>query len=215
MLGRVRAALADVPAGEGAAWDPALDHDPAAAYAQVSELDRAALVELFAQRCASYRASIVRCGEHAAAIRAAVAAACTRHDARSLALPADLNPALTPPDCELRRDDPPLSVAQLDGADGTLTSCALAIALTGTIVLDAGPGQGRRALTLLPDLHICIVRADQIVHGVPEAIAALQASGRHSRPLTLISGPSATSDIELRRVEGVHGPRRLEVVLSG
>jgi L-lactate dehydrogenase complex protein LldG len=114
-----------------------------------------------------------------------------------------------------RADEPALSAAALDGAHGVLTTCAAAIATTGTIVLDAGPGQGRRALTLVPDLHICVVAAEQIVGGVPEAVAAMRAGVDAGRPITLISGPSATSDIELKRVEGVHGPRRLEVVLAG
>ena len=109
------------------------------------------------------------------------------------------------------RDDPPLDHDALDAADGVLTACALAIAQTGTIVLDGGPGMGRRALTLLPDYHLCVVRSDQLVSSVPEAIHKLSDP---TRPLTFISGPSATVDIEMTRVRGVHGPRRLEVIFA-
>jgi L-lactate dehydrogenase complex protein LldG len=107
------------------------------------------------------------------------------------------------------KDTPPLDNDALDGADGVVTTCALAIAQTGTIVLDGGPGMGRRALTLLPDYHLCVVRTEQIVPSVPEAINKLDPT----RPLTFISGPSATVDIEMVRVKGVHGPRTLDVIL--
>jgi L-lactate dehydrogenase complex protein LldG len=106
-------------------------------------------------------------------------------------------------------DEPPLGVEALDGVDAVVTGCALGIAATGTIVLDAGAAQGRRALTLVPDHHICVIRTDQIVDTVPQGFAALDPV----RPLTFISGPSATSDIELERVAGVHGPRMLDVVI--
>src|SRR5205807_9292702 len=106
----------------------------------------------------------------------------------------------------------PLDAAALATVDGVVTACRLAIAETGTIVLDGCPDQGPRILTLLPDLHVCVVRADQVVADVPDAIDRLAGT---TAPITFISGPSATSDIELERVEGVHGPRRLEVVLAG
>jgi len=105
--------------------------------------------------------------------------------------------------------DDQLSVSQLDVADGVITGCAVAIAETGTLILDGSAGQGRRILTLIPDYHLCVVFPDQIIADVPQALARLEAI----RPLTMISGPSATSDIELNRVEGVHGPRTLEVII--
>jgi L-lactate dehydrogenase complex protein LldG len=117
-----------------------------------------------------------------------------------------------PSGVELVADDH-LSAHDLDSLDGALTGCALAIAETGVIVLDGGPAQGRRALTLVPDYHLCVVSEDQIVDLVPEAVERLEAAVRAGRPLTFVAGPSATSDIELNRVEGVHGPRTLDVVL--
>lgn len=106
-------------------------------------------------------------------------------------------------------DDGQLSTERLAAADAVVTGCAVGIAATGTIVLDGGVTQGRRVLTLIPDHHICVVFTDQVVDTVPQGFAALDPQ----RPLTLISGPSATSDIELERVEGVHGPRTLDVLI--
>jgi L-lactate dehydrogenase complex protein LldG len=216
MLETIRGALADVPAAEPQVWDPGVDTDPAAAYSRSGDADRGRLSELFAERCGSYQATVIRCpGDHEA-IAVAVREAFGRHEAGSLVLAPGLPPAWAPAGIPARTDDPPLSSRDLDGGVAALTASALAIALTGTIVLNAGPGQGRRALTLIPDVHICVVRAGQIVFGVPEAVRALELSVRESRrALTPISGPSATSDIELKRVEGVHGPRQLEVVLAG
>ena len=111
----------------------------------------------------------------------------------------------------MHRDDGQLTVAELDTLDGVLTGCAVAVAETGTLVLDGSAGQGRRVVSLIPDYHLCVVRADQVVADVPQLVAAVDLT----RPVTLISGPSATSDIELNRVEGVHGPRTLEVILVG
>lgn len=161
------------------------------------------VVELFAERAADYRATIHR--TDAAGLNAAIAAAAA---GRRLAVPAGIPPAWTTGLATVA-DDPPLDTRALDQIEGVLTGAAVAIALTGTVVLDAGPDQGRRALTLLPDLHLCVVRSDQIVGTVAEAIARLDPA----RPLTWISGPSATSDIELNRVEGVHGPRNLHILV--
>jgi len=115
-----------------------------------------------------------------------------------------------PDGIELTGDTPPRSAAELDRMAGVVTGCAVAIAETGTIILDHGPGQGRRALTLVPDFHLVVVRADQVAADLADAFARLDPA----RPHTLISGPSATSDIELIRVEGVHGPRNLHILLA-
>jgi L-lactate dehydrogenase complex protein LldG len=131
---------------------------------------------------------------------------------RTLVVPADLPDGWAPPGLRLLRD-PGLSNAEIESGDGVLTAAALGIAQTGTIVLDGGSRSGRRALSLVPDLHVCLVEAGRIVASVPDAIAALTGAGLETAPLTFVSGPSATSDIEFARVEGVHGPRRLEIVL--
>lgn len=215
ILSRVRAALADVPVGEPIAWDPGADADQAASYTRSGPDEPAALAELFVERCAEYRATVSRCENSPSAIRATVREASARHSARVLAVAPGIERGWIPDELQAQLDDPLLPLNRLDAVDGVLSGCALAIALTGTIVLDGGSRQGRRALTLVPDLHICVVREAQIVHGVPEAVRRMGQAVHDSRaPLTLISGPSATSDIELRRVEGVHGPRRLEVIVA-
>ncbi|MFJ2240744.1 lactate utilization protein C [Streptomyces sp. NPDC087859] len=166
------------------------------------------VVGLFAERSAEYRATVVRVLP--ADVAAAVGRALARTGARSLVVPPGLPEDLVPEGpWSLLTDVPPLTVGQLDAADAVVTTVATAIAVTGTVTLDHGPGQGRRVLTLLPDQHICVVRADQIAPDVPEALRLLDPY----RSLTLISGPSATSDIELDRVEGVHGPRTLDIVV--
>jgi L-lactate dehydrogenase complex protein LldG len=216
ILGRVRHALRDVATGEAPAWAPASDTDPAAAYKRAVHSSQHASAALFAKRCGAYSANIVRCSVADEAILSAVSDACARHRVRTLVIPGDVPSTWLPTGVAVLRDDPPLALDALDVVDGVLTGCAGAIANTGTIVLDAGAAQGRRALTLVPDLHICVVRAAQIHASVPEAVQAIVGSvvATHA-PITFISGPSATSDIELSRVEGVHGPRRLEIVLAG
>jgi L-lactate dehydrogenase complex protein LldG len=205
VLGRIRAALADVPAGERPD-DVAVDR----AYERSLELDVDGVRDLLGERVADYRAEVHML--EADALAAALAQACARHGARRLVVPIDLPAAWAPSGVELVPDDD-LSSEELDAIDGVLTGCSVAIAETGTIVLDGAVRQGRRALTLVPDLHLCVVEAEQIVGTVPEAIEWLAPAARERRPLTFISGPSATSDIELSRVEGVHGPRRLEVFI--
>jgi L-lactate dehydrogenase complex protein LldG len=194
VLARIRAALAgatplalDVPrdyrpGGEPAPGDPAL-------------------VELLVDRLVDYRATVHR-GEVAAAVASILPAGAT------VVVPAGLPRSWLPDGISVLTDDG-LSPAALDAVDGVVTAATVAVAETGTIVLDGSADQGRRVISLLPDLHVCVVRTDQVVAGVPEALRRLTPG----RPLTWISGPSATSDIELNRVEGVHGPRNLHVVL--
>jgi L-lactate dehydrogenase complex protein LldG len=159
-------------------------------------------LDVFVDRLEDYRADVHRCA--AGGVGEVLAGLLVQ--AGRVVVPAGLPDDWAP---HATVDDG-LSAVELDGFDTVLTTCAAAAAETGTIVLDAGPGQGRRALSLIPDRHICVVRAEQVVPGVPELLARLDPR----RPLTFISGPSATSDIELRRVEGVHGPRTLIVVLA-
>lgn len=206
ILRRIKTALRDVPDAETPDQWPI-----ERGYGRSSPLPRGELVQRFAQRVAEYKArvSTVAPGE----LPAAITAACQARGVRRLVVPRDLPAGWAPDGVELLWDDG-LSNEQLDESDGVLTGCALGIAQTGTIVLDGGAAQGRRAITLLPDYHLCVVRDEQIVGLVPEAIERLGAQIRaERRPITFVSGPSATSDIELNRVEGVHGPRTLEVLI--
>ncbi len=179
------------------------------AYHTAAPDTREAVIETFARHVVEYRATLDRVEREQLSTR--IAAFCTQHGVKRLVAPADIPDTWLPVDVEVLRDEPPLSYTELDASDGVLTGCCVAIAQTGTIVLNGGVRQGRRALSLVPDLHLCVVEEAQVVSLVPEAIQKL--AGTSSQPITFISGPSATSDIELSRVEGVHGPRTLVVLL--
>jgi len=180
-------------------------------YRTTSDASAAALTELLIDRLVDYRALVRQCSVDD--LGATIAHALEERGARTVVVPAGLDPSWTAGlAAEMLTDlsdGEPLSVSQLDHVDGVITGCATAIAETGTLILDSSPGQGRRVLTLIPDYHLCVVFQDQICADVPQGLARLTAT----RPLTMISGPSATSDIELNRVEGVHGPRTLEVII--
>ncbi|MFI1970872.1 lactate utilization protein C [Streptomyces cinnamoneus] len=205
VLGRVRRALADVPRHERPR-----DHRVPRDYLRVhGSRTPAETVGLLAGNLTDYRAAVHR--TDTAALPALIGELLSRRGTRRVVVPSGLPEEwLAATRAERLADSPSLTARELDAVDSVVTGCALAIAETGTVVLDAGPGQGRRLLTLVPDHHVCVVRiADQVVDSVPQALERLTPT----RPLTWISGPSATSDIELDRVEGVHGPRTLEVIL--
>ncbi len=213
ILAHIRRAIAN------AAEPPSIPRD----FRERDERDHAAILEDFIDRLLDYKAIVTRTKgiPREVSIRAplrsaegdylpqAIADACQQHGIIQLVVPADIPTGWVPAGVTVLRDDPPLDNTALDESHGVLTGCAVAIAQTGTIILDGGAYQGRRALSLVPDRHLCIVRSEQIVGLVPEAIARLAERATH--PITFISGPSATSDIELIRVEGVHGPRTLHV----
>jgi L-lactate dehydrogenase complex protein LldG len=208
ILSSVRAALHDVLPHEQ-------PDDVAVArnYQQTAPTPHSELVAQFIEHTADYKAIVHHV--QAAALPARIAQSCNERGIRQMVVPADV------PDDWLSTEsgitfvpDEDLSHSQLETSGGVLTGCALGIAQTGTIVLDGGAHQGRRVITLLPDYHLCVIYASQIVGIVPEAIARLApAVQTEGRPITFISGPSATSDIELNRVEGVHGPRTLEILV--
>lgn len=207
ILGRVRRALADVPRddtpyGRAVARDYLNEHGGRT----VEET-----VDLLAENLADYRAIVHRCD--AAGLAGVVAGLLTARGASSVLVPPGLDEGwLAATEVTRVADRAESTPRELDLVDSVVTACAVAVAETGTLVLDGSPDQGRRRITLVPDHHICVVRVpEQVVSSVPRALARLDPA----RPLTWISGPSATSDIELDRVEGVHGPRTLEVVLVG
>jgi L-lactate dehydrogenase complex protein LldG len=199
VLARVRAALRDAP--------PPVEVPRA--YRLRGEEGQAEVVQRFVERVRDYGATVVETADPAAA----AAEALRVEGAARVVVAPDLPESLRPAGVELV-EDAGLAPTELDGLDGALTTCALACADTGTIALDGGPGQGRRAISLVPDLHVCVVRREQVVETVPELIERLEPSASEGRPIVLVSGPSATSDIGLERVEGVHGPRRLVVIVA-
>jgi len=207
--------LARIAAAHRTAPPPDLPYEALARdYRTTSDLDPAALAERLVDRLLDYKALVRRCTP--AELPATLAAALAERGVRSLVVPAGLPDgwlAALPAELALHVDGPgaadQLGVTELDQCDGVLSACSVAVAETGTLVLDGSAGQGRRVVSLIPDYHLCVVRSAQVCADVPQAVRRLDLT----RPTTMISGPSATSDIELNRVEGVHGPRTLEVVL--
>ncbi len=211
VLWRIRHATRDVPEAERPE-----DVRVERGYRTEDDAPREEIVARFAERAAEYEAAVRRVGHDG--LPGAIGEALERRGVKRLVIPPYLPKGWIPEGIETLRDTAHsrLTKEELDGSDGVLTGCAIGIAQTGTIVLDAGRAQGRRALTLLPDYHLCVVREEQIVGLVPEAFARLEETVKaEGRAITFISGPSATSDIELNRVEGVHGPRTLEVLIVG
>ena len=206
MLATIRAAIQDVPESERPD-DVAIDRS----YRTSLSMTPAERIDQFIEHVREYKATVRKVLP--ADLSREIAAACQARGLNRLVVPADIPADWAPAGVSLLRE-PGLSIDDLEHSDGVLTACALGIAQTGTIVLDSGPGQGRRAISLVPDYHLCVIRDDQVVSLVPEAVTKLAAAAvRSDRPITFISGPSATSDIELNRVEGVHGPRTLEVIV--
>lgn len=203
ILGRIRAAL-------GKAESPSAPEnlELPRGYRRDGSLTAAARMELFAERLRDYGVEVAAIAE--SEVAKAVAARLTARGAKRVAYPSGLRAEWRPAGFEWIEGDA-LEAAALDALDGVMTGCSVAIAETGTLVLQMGPGQGPRRLSLVPDYHLCVVTASQLVETVPEAFARLEASG--TLPTTFISGPSATSDIEMTRVRGVHGPRTLDVLV--
>ena len=207
ILARVRAATADVttPVGPRGATPVVEETSPGPGRS----------LDLFAENVADYRAEVLRVP--ADEVASVLASTLRGRGLGSVVVPSGLDEGWRAALAEVVTvvgEGDAGSAANLDRVDAVVTASAVGIASTGTIVLDHGPDQGRRELTLVPDTHVCVIRADQVVHDVPEAVNRLGGEPHRGRPLTWVSGPSATSDIELQRVEGVHGPRTLVVVLA-
>jgi L-lactate dehydrogenase complex protein LldG len=202
ILGRIRKAIGS--AGNRAAEYAAIPRE----YRREGTMAAEAKMELFAARLYDYGTSVYRCTT--AQIADAVAQALSARRRTGIVVAHGVPASWLPENFEFVEDDG-LSYTALDASNGVLTGCELAVAFTGTIILRHGLGQPRRAVTLVPDYHLCVVRAQQVVETLPEAIRRMEEF--RSTPLTTISGPSATSDIEMTRVKGVHGPRTLDVVL--
>jgi L-lactate dehydrogenase complex protein LldG len=179
-------------------------------YRRAGALDAEERTALFCERVGEYSADVRRCAERDVA--GVIAWACAERGARRLVVPTGVPQSWRSAELELVADEG-MSARELDASDGALTGCTVAIAETGSIVLTGGASEGRRAITLVPDLHVCVVREADIVELLPEALARIERAGLERRPITFVSGPSATSDIELSRVEGVHGPRNLVVLV--
>ena len=208
ILTKIRLALKDVP------QDESMDESSINRSYRTAVSTREENLWLFAERVGDYKAEVTKISKDQLA--GTIKEHLERQNVKKLVVPGDISDDWLPDDIELLRDDAksPLSYTQIDGSDGVLTGCSLAVAQTGTIVLDSGKGQGRRVLTLLPNYHLCVVFEEQIVGIVPEAFEKLNEKMKtEGPPVTFISGPSATSDIELNRVEGVHGPRQLDVII--
>ena len=207
ILSRIEKAIADT--GPRMPEDRAREYDSLPRlYRHTGSLDQAARLALFEDRLHDYNAVVYRCAE--SRIAETIAQALQARTKSGLVIAASLPPAWLPEGFTFQHDES-LGYDDLDRCEGVLTGCAAAVAFTGTIILKHGPAEARRALTLIPDYHLCVVRADQVVETLPEGLARLNEF--RELPLTTISGPSATSDIEMTRVKGVHGPRTLDVVL--
>lgn len=209
ILNNIGDALRNVPNNENQS-DVFVPRD----YNRESNLSEKEIVSLFKERVSEYKATVKQVDTEE--LRNTIVQSCKGEAVKKLVVPCDFPKDYLPHNLDLffDRKENPLSNQELDEMDGAITMCGLAVAQTGTIILDAGKGQGRRVITLLPDYHLCILRKSQIVELVPEGFAHFESVvQKDGRPITFISGPSATSDIELSRVEGVHGPRRLEVLV--